>query len=371
MRMSSAARVVEPPRSPSKGTPPLEPGAVRRTTHLEMRWVDGSLVITGAARDVLGSSGHRDMLQSASVSAEVGPGKSLQRLELHPDHDGLEMLLGSTVASGFRAQVREKCPDLSGTPSGLLLDDLPGAVLIAPYLHLRDMALDGEPPGRSIPPEALSMLADVCAGWQKDGLAMNSVASGNGIPLQDCPPAEPLETGDDPGGWHQMARLEPGTMRRQRRIDVKIAHGPPATLAGAATTEGSTTGATRGSSATLDPVIAVDAMFRDSHGEPDGTEAVLHEYTLAVLVSYGDGRILDIRPVPRVLPFPECPAAVAYAMELKGEPIGELRQAVAAALRGTRGCTHLNDLLRVLGDIRHLVTALPGAQTPGWASTKP
>ncbi len=201
--MSPTAHAGEPPRLPSKGTPPLEPGSVRRTTHLEMRWVNGSLVITGAARDLLASDNHPEVRQSASVIAEVGAGKSLRRLELHSEPAGRERpasrggpadregpaglrgLLGNTVASGFRARVRETCAELYGTPAGLLLDDLPGAVLIAPYLHLRDMALRGEPPGRSIPPDALSMLTNVCAGWQAGGTAMNSVAEGNGIPFLD------------------------------------------------------------------------------------------------------------------------------------------------------------------------------------------
>ncbi len=337
------------PRSPTSATPLLPAGWVRRTTHLEMLWDGASLMLSGAARDVRASQDRMEVLRRASVKAYVDSGKRLRELELDPKSAGSMELCGSEIASGFRARAHECCPELAGTPAGLLLDDLPGVVLIAPYMHLRDMALRGEPPGKNIPPEAVSMLADVCAGWRAGGTAMDSVARGDGIPLQDCPPAEPLEAPDDAGAWHAIAPLESGRMRRRRRLDVGITPGPSPT--------------------SVEPsAVVVDAMFRDSHGEPDGTEVVLHEYSLTVEVSRSDSSILEVQPVARVLPFPECPLAIAYVAELKGKSVGELRELVPAMLRGTKGCTHLNDLLRVLADVPRLASSLLLGDAPlTWA----
>jgi hypothetical protein len=63
-----------------------------------------------------------------------------------------------------------------------------------------------------------------------------------------------------------------------------------------------------------------------------------------------------------VLPWDECPGAAGSAARLVGQPVGALRRIVGDELRGTSTCTHLNDLLRSLADVPHLVALLP---TPG------
>ena len=66
-------------------------------------------------------------------------------------------------------------------------------------------------------------------------------------------------------------------------------------------------------------------------------------------------------PVPRVLPYDECPLAVRNVAALAGLPLSELRGAVLERLRGPLGCTHLNDMLRALADVPVLRPA-PGHQ---------
>jgi hypothetical protein len=65
-----------------------------------------------------------------------------------------------------------------------------------------------------------------------------------------------------------------------------------------------------------------------------------------------------VTPVPRVLPYSECPLAVRHVPALAGLPLSELRTAVLERLRGPRGCTHLNDMLRALADVPGLVARL-------------
>ena len=317
------------PRSPARATPPRGVDTVRRTTHIEMSWDGSRLQLAGAARDLLTTgTGHR-LLEEASLRADVDPSRRLARLELSPHRRETRALVGSVVGAGFRARVGEVLADEEGSTIGLLLDDLPGAALIAGYVRVRSDAHAGRLPGASVPVEALDRMTDVCSGWRAGGTAMASVARGDGIPMQDCPPAPDLvgggETADELA-WHRMGPLAPGTMRRRRRIDV------------------------RGTDA-----VAVDAMFRDTYGEPDGTEVVLHEYGLRATLSPRPGlEVLSIEALPAVLPFWECPLAAGNVADLAGRPIGSFRAAVREQLSGTRSCTHLNDMLRVLADVAYL-----------------
>ena len=59
-----------------------------------------------------------------------------------------------------------------------------------------------------------------------------------------------------------------------------------------------------------------------------------------------------------MLPWMECPGAVASAERLSGMPIAELRTRVRREFTGTSTCTHLNDTLRSLGDLEVLVGQL-------------
>jgi hypothetical protein len=98
-------------------------------------------------------------------------------------------------------------------------------------------------------------------------------------------------------------------------------------------------------------------MFRDTVGEEDGAEVVLHEYAVT---AGGSGSVVGaIAAEPRVLPFPECPAAAEAVGDLVGCELGELSRSVPELLTGIRSCTHLNDLLRALGGVADLVAHFP------------
>ena len=62
--------------------------------------------------------------------------------------------------------------------------------------------------------------------------------------------------------------------------------------------------------------------------------------------------------IPQVLPWVECPVAAASAWSLVGTPIGDVRRAVRSTFHGTHTCTHLNDLLRSVGDVPALIGRL-------------
>jgi hypothetical protein len=206
-----------------------------------------------------------------------------------------------------------------------VLDDMPAAVLISGYGFMRLARRQGLHPASLTPPDVLDRMVDLCSGWRAGGAAVTSIEAGHGVPLQDCPPA-PLWPADDPWAFHPTGPLAPDAMRRRRCLDASP--GP-------------------------DGSVSVWAMFRDSVGEPEGGEAVLHEY--AVRAEVRDGAVASIAAEPRVLPFVECPAASTEVARLVGTAVSELSVAVPERIVGVASCTHLNDLLRALGGVASLL----------------
>ena len=347
------------------------------------------LSLTGGAHDVLTRpDGSGVVLDEATIRARLGEERVLESLATDPGA-ALRGLTGRIVGAGFRAAVDTAVPRLkeNQTPLYLLLDDLPVAALIAGYADLYLRAPD-EPPTSS-QAAARKVKADICAGWASDATMMQAIASEGQIPIPVGPPAPAIELAGDPLSWHAIPELPVGAMRRRRRIDVahsghlaRIRHQLPAADADAlalrgrapssrfdvlSSTPASSSGPRDQAGRRLDALttkvgdgcgLAIDAMFRDTHVGPDGTETVLHEYSLTASADAGSYEILHCRAEARVLPWVECPAAAASAGRLAGRRLPELRTFVRQSLTGTSTCTHLNDLLRSLADAAPLADRL-------------
>ena len=141
----------------------------------------------------------------------------------------------------------------------------------------------------------------------------------------------PLNDPDDPLSFHRLDEHPPIAMRRARRIDVGR--------------DGDE--------------LVIDAMFRDSCWDPDGSEIAVHEYHLCARADVATATLTDLEAEPRVLPYRECPLAAANASWLIGTPMRDLRHVALERLRGTDCCTHLNDALRSLAEVPVLAAALP------------
>jgi hypothetical protein len=211
-----------------------------------------------------------------------------------------------------------------------VLDDMPAAALISGYAWMRLARREGHDPSTLVPANMLERMSDLCSGWRTGGEAVASIETSHGMPIQDCPPA-PVDD-SDPWGWHATGPLDRDWMRRRRCLDVSVDDSGG---------------------------FSIWAMFRDTVGEQDGAEVVLHEY--AVTAS-GTGTVVGaVTAEPRVLPFPECPAAAAAVGDLVGCQLADLSTSVPELLTGIRSCTHLNDLLRALGGVADLVTRAQAA----------
>ncbi|TQC45199.1 DUF2889 domain-containing protein [Rhodococcus sp. WS4] len=316
-------------RDPYPHTPPLGPYVARRTAVLdtlspqgpagpmEVHAVGYDSVATGETAAVVGHATCRVRVDRWS--------RQVLDLTAMPETPALASLVGHSVARGFRRRVRPLVPESEGAAGILyqLLDDLPGATVVATYVPIRAGV---EPPDN----DGLMVAPDLCAGWAEGGSMLQLVRE-TGRPVAIAGPAAPHAEAEPhtPHG-HELPSLPPHGMRRIRRIDVRDS----------------------GTSA-----IEIEAHFRDSHSDQEGHETVLHEYRITAAAD-ADGRLTDITARPHVLPFPECPIAAASTVRLIGAEFRGLRERIRTDFTGPSTCTHLNDMVRALEDVPALAAYL-------------
>jgi hypothetical protein len=229
------------------------------------------------------------------------------------------------VAGGFRGRAIALLPDAVQdlTLLNLLLDDFPGAALVAGYAMQRHPSWTQ----RRIPVEHLAGAADQCAGWARDATILVSTGDTGIVPTPTTAPVP--SDGHDPSAWHERPPLAPGSMRRARRLDV-VDDGDR---------------------------VRFDVHFRDSYVDRDGVEGAVHEYSLRGHLDLTTRTITDLDAAAHVLPWVECPAAVGSAEWVVGAPVDDLRAVVRRDFLGIATCTHLNDTLRGLADLPALAAA--------------
>jgi hypothetical protein len=334
--------LVAGPHAPATATPPRSPGSVRRTTSIDTvrpAGPDGALVVDARGRDLRTDDDGADpaeVLGDVVLALRLQPaGHALAdiRVDAAGGHDDrlpdLRPLVGARVGPGFRRLLDQTLPAERDRGSLLysLLDDLVGAVLVSGYALLHADAL---PRRDGLVDAMVARLGDRCAGWALDGGFIADLRDTGRVATPHGPPAPALRSlDDDTQAWHAMAPLPADTTRRRRRLDV-LAPGP------------------RG-------LHAVDAHLRDSHVDGDGHETVVHEYAVGGSVDPRRRRIVDLWARALVLPWEECPTAVASVQRLAGTTLDDLRLRVRRELVGTASCTHLNDTVRTLADLGALL----------------
>jgi hypothetical protein len=317
-----AAGLHNPGPSLLTAVPQRAPKSARRTSTTDIHHVNGgvdSLALAGRARDIVTApDGAAAVRRVALLATRVGVAGKVTALRAHPDGERVAALVGRPARTGFRTGVRAAVPEhaRSVTPLNQLLNEVPVAVLLSGFTA---------PERRSERKSSAGMRADVCVGWRNDGPAMEELRRTGQLPVESGPPAPSLEVSDDRFAWHTVPPLPPGAMRRRRLLDV--VPGPP---------------------------IEAYSMFRDTYVDPDGTERVLHEYTLSALFDE-DFLVEGIDACPGALPFAQCPAAAASARHSIGHRAESLADVVDRDLWGPSTCTHLNDLLRTLVAVPGLV----------------
>ena len=320
---------------PAEATPPRRPGSVRRTATIDMCWPGGwgtQRRMMGRARDLLTPAGGAPARVLAEDVLHVGaaPDRTIEDIRAVPDRPALERL---TVARGgvrLRGQLALVVPGERETPLYLLLDDLSGATLVGGFAFSQwPSALELLQVSQAGKPKTLRRMEGICTGFQPGASSLNP--DGTSRFSHDVRPVQAVERVDDPVGWHELPDMTGISMRRARRIDVS-----------------------------LGDVIEIDSFFQDSATTPEGGRKAVHEYVLRATADPVSQRLLSVTADPRVLPYRECPMAVANVGRMIGTPLTDLRTAVLDQLKGIDGCTHLNDALRALAEVPVLVRPLRG-----------
>ncbi|MDB5968677.1 MAG: hypothetical protein JWQ90_1127 [Hydrocarboniphaga sp.] len=328
--------MASPPRQSAGAAPPRTPGSARRTSSIDVSWPEGragNARIVGRARDIVtpASGGAPIVLAEDAFEAWLQPDRLIVSIIAEPPRPALSGLTGERGGGGLRKALAATVPEerRNATPLYLILDDLSGASLVSGWawsqwdpqwlttsrVALKNFDLE----------KAFRDRAGICAGFAEGSSGLDVGTDRSGTPTTD------LRNPDDPEGWHRYTDQSGAVgLRRARRIDVCLDDGR----------------------------ILIDSAFQDSATTPQGGRAVVHEYGLSASADAQSLQLLSIEAQPYVLPFVECPNATLSLPRLLGVPLPELRERVLAELRGTVGCTHLNDALRALAEVPALADRL-------------
>ncbi|MFD1958287.1 DUF2889 domain-containing protein [Novosphingobium panipatense] len=269
--------------------------------------------------------------------ARLTEDKTITAIAANPSHANLDQLVGARAGGHLRGLLRDAMPDLvaAAHPLYLVLDDLSGTALVSAFAWVQWYPDWGtkwrERLGEDQHAQLMAQRVNVCWGLQEGNSGVSGDASPDDVATAD---AGDLRNPADPLGWHALSDHEGPGFRRARRIDV-----------------------VRDEAA---GVLRIDSAFQDSSSLPGGGRVAIHEYLLRAVADIETLELLSLEPEARILPFSECPGAIANTQRLVGRNLADVREEVLAQLRGPDGCTHLNDALRALADVPSLARQIGG-----------
>lgn len=313
---------ISAPHAPIGPSPLRRPGSIRRTTTIDTHWPDGygmPMAMEGRARDLLSlADGTCAVVAAGGFSVLASVQREIMTIQVDPQLSAAQYLVGVRAGGASRRTLAAVLGEFEGTPLYQLLDDFPGASLVANWIWSQ-WPQDALTAFRRGPgPE----MEGVCTGFATGSSALTSDAIGSRDNRNSARVASQVNPADLQG-WHPFMAQAGPAMRRSRRLDL-FADGD---------------------------LLCADLGFQDSGSTPDGGRAAVHEYTVSATVDPHTMTLVSLRADPRVLPYPECPGAVANIARVVGQPVAALRQNVPGLLPGILGCTHLNDILRSLSDV--------------------
>ena len=323
-------------RNPAGPAPLRRPNSVRRTTTIETSWPEGMdqpALMIGRGRDLLTPADRSApvVLAEAEFRMRVTDAREILEIEVSPPHPNAANLCGGSGGKSSRTRLQAEMGDREGDLLYQLLDDFSGASLVCIWAKLLWQEITD--------PAAFGLLVpqiEATQGRQVDvciGLASGSSSqrrAGNFTLLNHFTTVPDLRHPLDPAGWHDFSESSGPQSQRSRRIDVWLEPGS----------------------------IAVDSAFQDSAMHPGEGRIAVHEYALSGAIDRASGELAWFEPEARILPHPECPAAMIEAQRMARLPVAGFRTSVRENLPGVLGCTHLNDVLRALADVPRLAKPL-------------
>lgn len=327
--------------------PPRRPHSLRRSSSLQTFWPEGGSspsVMAGRARDIytMATADQVRVLDCASVDARLDAGRRLVSLDGSDHRDILAGFAGLNPGGQMRKAMDAQIPEERETSSLLhrLLDDMAGGAFMSRAAWYDwPGGLDAYGKESGAPASFHSPVEGLCITFTPGSEAITPEGLNNEA-IADHPFFPPPFCDDDPLQWHEFAVTSGPDAWRLRRMDMHRA----------------------------DDKLVVDAWFQDSSILPGRSDLrrVFHEYSIAA--TFDDDDLLRLRTIkvtPRVLPYRTCLAAAETGSALIGRSGFEFRGLVLELLSGTRGCTHLNDMLRSLQDVGAVAAKLREIEAEG------
>jgi Protein of unknown function (DUF2889) len=312
--------------------PPRRPDSLRRTSSIQSLWPDGiggPHIMPGRARDLFtGRDGAPVVLAEDEIRATMTPDRRIAAMEGSRDTAMLAQCSGMRPGGELRKFLSVHLPDEISRATLLyrLLDEMGGGAFMAvsawhswlPGGEVDYAAEQGLESATNRPVEG------VCLSFQRGSVAMTDEGRTNEA-LADHPFGRFPQSPDDPQTWHPFVASSGPNHLRVRRTDVWLE----------------------------DDMLHVDAWFQDSTALPDRSDArmIFHEYGIMATIDPESFVLRKISVTPRVLPYSSCFAAPETAARMIGEKVTNFASQVPIMLRGTLGCTHLNEMLRSLHDV--------------------
>lgn len=303
---------------------------LRRTMTIDTHWPDGiggQMQIACVGRD-RGPDGVRD----CGVSLRVARDGEILAIAGEQVPAELDRLRGMRLRGGLRGELARIFAGerAAGSLFHALMDDLPGAHLVAGsgqswWGQGWDLARAGAAAGRSDPK---GRFAGICAGFRPGSAAID----GEGRPdlaRVRTSPARPLLRPREARGRHALPEQAGIATRRARAIDMEVGD-----------------------------AVNIVADFQDSATTAAGPRIAVHDYRVTASADPGRFALTAVAVAPHALPYGECLGAAPNAELMLGMRLCAFREQVPAVLGGTLGCTHLNDVLRMLADVPALVRRL-------------
>jgi hypothetical protein len=328
------------PARPAGPSPLRRPGSVRRTSSIGATWPEGlgePVLFNGRARDVItpADGGPMRVLAEDWMRVVASPSRVIMAIETSRRNQAAQALIGARAGGHLRAVLSEALLDENrrATPLHLLLDDFSGASLVASWAWSTwdpDWMATRALQGVAMTAGNKGQMEGVCAGFRPGSSALRPDGTSDPY-IQSSADVPPLPHPADPEGWHALPAQDEVGHIRARRMDIWTENG----------------------------AVQIDAGFQDSAATPvPGQRRAVHEYRVHATASLPNLVLTAVQAIPHILPYRECPAAVANVDVMIGRPLTTFRRAVLDNLKGTAGCTHLNDVLRSLADVPALVAAL-------------
>lgn len=327
--------------------PPRRPYSLRRTSSHQTYWPGGGAapaVMAGRARDLYtrARADQVEVVDHAWIDARLNAKRQIVSLDGSQHRDILAGFAGLAPGGPIRKAMAAQIPQ-EGEANTLLhrlLDDMAGAAFMSPSAWYD---WPGGVEGYSKESGEL-----ISFHWPVEGLCLSYTPGSeamtpeglNNEAIAEHPFFPPPFSDDDPWQWHEFVQTAGPNCWRLRRMDVFREDGR----------------------------LVVDAWFQDSSVLPDRTDLrrIFHEYSLLATFDDDDElRLRSIEATPRVLPYRTCLAGPESAKALIGRSGLEFRKLVIELLSGTRGCTHLNDMLRALQDIGAVAAKLREVESRG------